>query len=54
MRDTRKECMLRGEHATRKCKRKEEGCNIDVGEAFDKPRRDVVTKRWSLRNGIVP
>jgi hypothetical protein len=27
---------------------------LDVEEASDKPRRDVVTERRSLRDGIVP
>jgi hypothetical protein len=34
---------------------KERGrCELDVGEASDKPHRDVVIERRSLRNGIVP
>jgi hypothetical protein len=44
--------MHRGEHTTQICRRKEEGHELDVEEASDKPRRDVVTERRSLRNGI--
>jgi len=43
-----------GECVTQTCGRKEEGCGIDVGEAYDKPCMDVVTERRYLRNGIVP
>ena len=39
MRETRQEHMHRGERVTRTCRRKEEGCELDVGEASDKPHR---------------
>jgi hypothetical protein len=41
-------------NATQICRRKEEGCELDVEEASDKPRRVVVTERGSLRNGKFP
>ena len=44
--------MHRGEHATEICRRKEEGHELDVEEASDKPRRVAMTKRGSLRNDI--
>jgi hypothetical protein len=51
-RDTRQERMHRGERTTQICRRKEEGRELDVEEASDKPRRDVMTEKGSLRNGI--
>jgi hypothetical protein len=44
--------MHRGEHMTQICRRKEEGHELDAEEASDKPRRDAVTEKGSLRNGI--
>jgi hypothetical protein len=50
-RDIKQERMHRGEHATRICRRKEEGHELDVEEASDKPRRDDMTEKGSLSNG---
>ena len=50
--DTIQEHMHKGEHVTWICRRKEEGHDLDVEEASDKPCGVVVTNRGYLINDI--